>query len=49
MLAHKTSNPSHFDRHALQTTQPLQPKHRQGFSPSLDKRCFTALSAPDNG
>ena len=31
MLAQKTDNPSNFDTHALQTTQPFQPEHRQAF------------------
>ena len=49
MLAHKADNPFHFDRHALQTTQPFQPEHRQAFSSNIGKRCFIELSAPDNG
>ena len=48
MLAQKTDNPSHFDTHALQTTQPFQPEHRQAFYSNIGKRCFIALFAPDN-
>jgi len=49
LLAQKTDNPSHFDTHALQTTQPFQPEHRQAFYSNIGKRCFIALFAPDNG
>ena len=49
MLAQKTDNPSNFDTHALSTTQPFQPEHRQAFYSNIGKRCFIALSAPDNG
>ena len=49
MLAHKADNPFHLNRHALPTTQTFQPEHRQAFYSNIGKRCFIALSAPDNG
>jgi hypothetical protein len=49
LLAHKADNPFHLNRHALPTTQTLQPEHRQAFSSNISKPCLIALSAPDNG
>ena len=46
MLADTADNPSHFDTHALQTTQPFPPKHSQPFSSTIGKRCFVALLHP---